>query len=254
MPYEMPAVCVSRSRMVMARRAGTMARPVSVRTSTVARANDGRNRLTGVVSDSLPSSSSMSTAVLVIALVCDAKRKMASVDIGRCASRSFHPTARSYTTRSSRSTNATAPPISFAATAPLSIVSRRASRSRENPWRVAGSVALAVGGVACAGSDAGPSTGASTSAAASSARTRGWRGRGRHTTSIMRIPVGVDRNTRLPKPCGLGEAMPCDCHGLPRFCCRRCGWAPAPPVRPLRRHRCRRHHQRHRRWRSRCRR
>ena len=119
----------------MARLAATIATPVSVRVATVVRANDGRKRLTGVVSERRPSSSSMSTAALVSALVCEAMRNTA-LGVMRCfVSRSLQPTARSYTTWSSRNTSATAPPISSCTTAASSIESMRASRSTAKPWR-----------------------------------------------------------------------------------------------------------------------
>ena len=77
-PYEMPAVWVSRSRIVMARRAGTVAIPVSILTVTVVLANPGMNSPTGVVSDRRPSSISDRIATLVSAFDCDAMRKIVS--------------------------------------------------------------------------------------------------------------------------------------------------------------------------------
>jgi hypothetical protein len=91
----MPAVCVSRSRIVMRRRAGTIARPVSLRTATAARSNAGMKRPTGSLRATFPSSTSAMIATLVNAFVCDAMRKIASAVIRRPASLSAHPTARS---------------------------------------------------------------------------------------------------------------------------------------------------------------
>ena len=79
-PYEMPAVCVSRSRIVIWRLAGTVSTPPpSFATGTVVFANAGMKRLTGSVSAelALPPCSTR-TAALVIALVCDAMRKIVS--------------------------------------------------------------------------------------------------------------------------------------------------------------------------------
>ena len=84
---------VSRSRIVIGRFAGTTDPPVA----TVVFANCGIRRLTGSLIVSLPSSTSDRMAVLVMAFVCEAMRKMVSVVIRRPASLSLHPTARSYT-------------------------------------------------------------------------------------------------------------------------------------------------------------
>ena len=82
--------------MVIGRFAGTIgATPASVRTATVVFANAGMKRLTGSLRPSLPSSTSDRIATLVIALVCDAMRKIVSVVIRRPASLSLQPTARS---------------------------------------------------------------------------------------------------------------------------------------------------------------
>ena len=95
MPYEMPAVCVSRSRMVIARLAATTERLVSTRTATVVWAKSGMNLLTGSLSETFPSSTSDMMATLVSAFVCDAIRKIASGVMRRLASLSDQPKARS---------------------------------------------------------------------------------------------------------------------------------------------------------------
>ena len=95
MPYEMPAVCVSRSAIVIARRAGTVEAPASPFTATVVFANVGMNRLTGMFGVRRPSSIRARIAALVSALVCEAMRKIESTFIGRFASLSLHPNARS---------------------------------------------------------------------------------------------------------------------------------------------------------------
>jgi hypothetical protein len=123
-PYEMPAVCVRRSRTVIGRLAGTNDTPVpmsgpgpgSLRVATVVLANVGTNRLTGSFKPTFPSSTSMRIAALVIAFVCDAMRKMVSVVIRRPASLSRQPNARSYTCLPSRSTSATTPATRFSPT------------------------------------------------------------------------------------------------------------------------------------------
>ena len=94
-PYEMPAVCVSRSRMVICRFAGTMVTPVSLRTATLVEANAGMKRLTGSLMLIFPSSTSDRIATLVIAFVCEAMRKIVFGVIFRPASLSLHPRARS---------------------------------------------------------------------------------------------------------------------------------------------------------------
>ena len=91
----MPAVCVSRSKIVIARRAGVIVRPLSARLATPVRAKDGIQRETGLLSAICPSSTSIITATLVSALVWEAIRKIASGVIARRASRSDQPTARS---------------------------------------------------------------------------------------------------------------------------------------------------------------
>jgi hypothetical protein len=105
----MPAVWVSRSRIVIARRAGTIARPVSPGTATVVCAYAGMNRETGSESAIAPSSTSIMIATLVTAFDWDAMRKIASMDIGRRASRSAMPTAVTYATCPCRATSTTAP-------------------------------------------------------------------------------------------------------------------------------------------------
>ena len=99
-PYDMPEVCVSRSLTVICRRAGTMTRFESLagfvesrRTATVVLAKVGIQRLTGSDRLIFPSSTSISAATLVIALDCDAMRKIASVVMRLLASRSDHPIA-----------------------------------------------------------------------------------------------------------------------------------------------------------------
>src|SRR5450759_4125936 len=81
----------------------------------------------------LPSSIKARIAVLVMALDCDAIRKMVSVLILRPASLSLQPTARSYAGLPSRSTNATAPAIWLSSTYFCRRLSRRFSRSADNP-------------------------------------------------------------------------------------------------------------------------
>ncbi len=95
MPYQMPAVCVSKSAIVIARRAGKAATPASPLTATVVVAYAGMNRPTGMLGVRRPSSISERTATLVSALVCEAMRKIVSTVIGRFASLSLHPSARS---------------------------------------------------------------------------------------------------------------------------------------------------------------
>ena len=87
----MPAVCVSRSRIVICRRAGTIAAPVSSITRVCA--NAGMKRDTGSLMAIFPASTSARIATEVIALLCDAMRKIASGVIGRFASLSAQPTA-----------------------------------------------------------------------------------------------------------------------------------------------------------------
>ena len=91
----MPAVCVSKSAIVIARRAGTVDAPISSFTMTVVLAYAGMNRLTGMFGVRRPSSISARIAALVSAFVCDAMRKIESTIIGRFASLSLHPSARS---------------------------------------------------------------------------------------------------------------------------------------------------------------
>src|ERR1035437_1327303 len=92
----------------------------------------------------LPSSIRARIAVLVMALDCDAIRKMVSGLILRPASLSLQPAARSYTGLPSRSTNATAPPIWLSSTYFCSRPSRRFSRSTDNPG-LAGAAAFGAG-------------------------------------------------------------------------------------------------------------
>ena len=95
MPYEIPAVCVSRSAIVIARRAATADAGDSPLTTTVVLPNAGMKRLTGMFGVSRPSSISARMATLVSAFVCEAMRKIESTFIGRFASLSLHPSARS---------------------------------------------------------------------------------------------------------------------------------------------------------------
>ena len=88
-------MCVSRSAIVIARRAGIVEAPASPFTATVVFANAGMNRLTGMFGVSRPSSIRARMAALVSALVCEAMRKIESTFIGRFASLSLHPSARS---------------------------------------------------------------------------------------------------------------------------------------------------------------
>ena len=85
-------------------------------------------RLTGSISPIRPSSISINTATLVIALVCDAIRKRLSVVIFTPASLSRQPKALSYTGFPSCSTSATAPAIWFLSTNSCSTGSSRARR------------------------------------------------------------------------------------------------------------------------------
>ena len=90
----MPAVCVSRSRTVIGRCAGTcLTTPRSFAIATLVCAKDGINVPARVVSDSDPSSINCITAVLVSAFVCDAMRKIVSVVMRRPASLSAQPKA-----------------------------------------------------------------------------------------------------------------------------------------------------------------
>jgi hypothetical protein len=66
-PYEIPAVCVSRSWMVMARLAGTM-RPSA--SATIVFLKVAMKLPTGSEMPILPSSTSIRIAALVIAFVC----------------------------------------------------------------------------------------------------------------------------------------------------------------------------------------
>src|SRR5262249_12494995 len=95
LPYEIPAVCVSRSRIVIWRRAGTIFVSAPSAVATVVFAKPGMYRLTGSLMPIFPSSYSAMTAVLVIALDCDAMRKIVSVVILRPASLSAQPNALS---------------------------------------------------------------------------------------------------------------------------------------------------------------
>ena len=88
-------MCVSRSAIVIARRAGTGDAPVAPFTATVVFANAGMNRLTGMLGVRRPSSIRARMAALVSALVCEAMRKIESTLMGRFASLSLHPSARS---------------------------------------------------------------------------------------------------------------------------------------------------------------
>jgi len=92
-PYEMPAVWVSRSLIVMERVAGLTTRPVSLFVATVVCAKAGMKRLTGSPSAIFPSSTSDRIATVVMAFVCDAMRNNASLVIRRPASLSSQPTA-----------------------------------------------------------------------------------------------------------------------------------------------------------------
>ena len=67
---------------MMGRRAGTISRPFSPVVATVVLANSGMKRLTGSESVSLPSSSRMRAATLVMAFDCDAMRKIVPAVIG----------------------------------------------------------------------------------------------------------------------------------------------------------------------------
>ncbi len=80
--------------MVIWRRAGTVViAPFSPATATMVLAYAGMKRLTGSFRPILPSSTSARTPTLVIALVCEAMRKIVSVVIRRFASLSAQPTA-----------------------------------------------------------------------------------------------------------------------------------------------------------------
>ena len=73
-------------------------------TATVVFLNAGMNFETGSARPTLPSSTSIMTATLVKAFVCDAMRKIVSVFIGPPASRSALPNASWKTTRPLRAT------------------------------------------------------------------------------------------------------------------------------------------------------
>ena len=88
----MPAVWVSRSRIVIARFAGTAGPPGVV---TVVLANPGMKRPAGSLRPICPSSINDRIATLVNAFVCDAMRKIVSVAMRRPASLSLQPNARS---------------------------------------------------------------------------------------------------------------------------------------------------------------
>jgi hypothetical protein len=82
-PYTRPEVCVSRSSIVICRRAGTVpaASPLvgdSAGASTRICLNDGMKRDTGSEVRSLPSSTSIMIATLVTGFVIDAIRNIAS--------------------------------------------------------------------------------------------------------------------------------------------------------------------------------
>ncbi len=116
-PYDMPDVCVSRSRIWICRRAGTISTPPSARRSaTVVFAKAGMKRLTGSARRTWPSSTSIMTAALVMAFDCEAIRKIESTRIGSFASRSRQPSAFSYTVCPSWSTTATRPATRFSST------------------------------------------------------------------------------------------------------------------------------------------
>ena len=94
-PYEIPAVCVSRSRIVICRFAGTIVPSDPFSVATVVFANAGMERPAGSFRPIFPSSISERIATLVSALVCEAMRKIVSVVIFRPASLSLQPNARS---------------------------------------------------------------------------------------------------------------------------------------------------------------
>ncbi len=79
--------------MLMARFAGSVATCSPFFTATVVFAKVGMNWLTGVASVNAPSSIRIRIATLVIALDCEAMRKIESVAILRLPSLSLQPTA-----------------------------------------------------------------------------------------------------------------------------------------------------------------
>ncbi len=101
---------VSRSRIVIGRFAGTTltgepaTAPAGGGSATVVFSNAGMNRETGSARPTLPSSTSIITATLVRAFVCEAMRKIVSVFIGRPASTSAFPKASRCATRPLRAT------------------------------------------------------------------------------------------------------------------------------------------------------
>ena len=111
----MPAVCVSRSRIVIARFAGTAltsvpaTAPAGGGTATVVFPNAGMYLDTGSLRPSRPSSTSIIAATLVSAFDCEAMRKIVSFVIARAASTSDLPKASWWTTRPFRATSVTRP-------------------------------------------------------------------------------------------------------------------------------------------------
>ena len=95
----MPAVCVSRSRIVIGRLAATTATGLpgdasaGGGTTTLVALNAGMNLWSGSLSRMRPSSTSIMMATLVIAFDCDAMRNMESFCIGTLRSMSARPAA-----------------------------------------------------------------------------------------------------------------------------------------------------------------
>jgi hypothetical protein len=98
-PYVMPERCVSRSAKVIGRSANVVSwsGPSSDRRTRIAE-NSGANRAMLSSSANLPSSSSMSAAVLVMGLVIDAMRNSVSRSIGSLAAISRQPMPAAWTT------------------------------------------------------------------------------------------------------------------------------------------------------------
>src|SRR6266513_5248504 len=111
-------------------------------------------RLTGSPSEIFPSSTSIRIAALVIAFDCDAMRKIASGVMRRPDSLSAQPTARSYTGRPSRSTNTTAPAISFLSTYLCRNWSMRARRLASKPATIRGGAFVLACGCTAQGANA----------------------------------------------------------------------------------------------------
>ena len=101
---------VSRSRIVIGRFAGTTATgepataPAGGGRATVVFSKAGMNRETGSARPIFPSSTSIITATLVRAFVCEAMRKIVSFCMGRPASTSAFPKASRCATRPLRAT------------------------------------------------------------------------------------------------------------------------------------------------------